>query len=43
MEIEETDEPTPEGCVIRIAKCRIRTSKGSSSLLAAMYTTESVK
>ena len=43
MEIEEIDEPTPEGCVIRIAKCRIRTSKGSSSLLAAMYTTESVK
>lgn len=43
MEIEEIDEPTPEGCVIRIAKCRIRTSKGTSSLPAAMYTMGSVK
>jgi len=43
MEVEEIDEPTPEGSVIRIAKCRIRTSKGTSSLAAAMYTTESVK
>ena len=42
MEVEEIDEPTPEGSVIRIAKCRIRTSKGTSSLAAAMYTTESV-